>query len=108
MSELHGIWRLTSGNALRFREKVRVFTVKDTKIWNRSDRASVARHWREKYEAEKDHVEDMGAQDRTQHFRLKQFAADVGEILSHVVDVLQPRTLDDLEAYVFDDHEGGA
>ena len=48
-------------------------------------------------------LDHMGERDRVGHLALKKFAANVGDILYLFGDTLQPRTIDELADYAFDD-----
>lgn len=102
MTELHEIWREARGDETEFLSRVRSFALPDAKIWTAMDRARIARHWKDIYESELEFLGDMGPRDRIRHHDLKKFATHVGEILETVVDVLQPKDVVALEAYVLD------
>lgn len=99
MFELCEIWRLSRADPAEFREKVRLFTASDAKIFTSVDRAKVARHWRKTHAAELQYLDDMGPADRERQYKVSKIAVQVGEILEVVADTLQPRTLEDLLDY---------
>ena len=47
----------------------------------------------------------LGDTDKVRFGLMQKFAIEIGDILGALTDVLQPRSLDDLVAYSFDDEE---
>jgi len=109
MYELYEIWLQARTEDDRFLKRIRVFTQPDTKIWTITDRLESAQYWNDEYTKyaaiDGEQLLLLGAKDLQRVKLMRHFASHVGEILTHLTDILQPKDLDELEHYVFD---GGA
>ena len=109
MYELYHIWMQARYDKERLRKRIRVFTQKDAKVDSIPDRAAYAKYWDEECRscvaATKDSFHLMDSEDQREISNMREFASQVAKILRVVKDTLQPKTLDELERYVFD---GGA
>ena len=108
MTELYEIWIQSRGEEGRFLKRVRVYTQDDSLIWSIENRAFYAVHWKVEYEKidaiTKEHgFNVLGDQDKIRFGLMAKFHIHIGDMLNALTDVLQPRSLDDLVNYSFDD-----
>lgn len=104
MYELAAVWRNSRQDDDEFLKRIRVYALDDAKIWTPTDRAQCAVFWRKRSnELEqilKDHGPDvLGDRDFDRYRLMKEFAHQIGDILSTITDVLQPRTFEELKQY---------
>ena len=107
MNELFEIWLQSRAEPDRFNKRVRVFKHKDAVIKRPVDRAKCAVFWRNEFEELDKLVREydssiLGDEDAVRHRLMNKFKTHIGDILYTVEDTLQPRTIDELEAYAFD------
>jgi internalin A len=107
--ELYHIWVLARYDKDRLKKRIRVFTQKDAKIDGTPDRAAYAKYWDEEcascVAATKDSFHLMDPEDQREISNMREFASQVAKILRVVKDTFQPRNLDELERYAFNDGE---
>jgi TIR domain len=108
MYELASVWRNSRQDDEEFLRRIRVFTLDDAKIWTPRDRALCAAYWRnESEELEaivRKHGYDILAEKDFERYRfMKEFAHQIGNILTTVTDILQPSNFEELERYGFAD-----
>ena len=103
MFELREFWRESRQDAEVMRPRLRLWTMDDADIWSPEARAAHARHWRERHEALKPHVSDLGGRDLLLWHRMRTFYHEVGDILAALADTVQPRRFDEFLSWGFDD-----
>ncbi|MGC1480572.1 MAG: COR domain-containing protein, partial [Chthoniobacterales bacterium] len=108
MFELFEVWRQCRHEDEEFLKKVRIYMLPELKIGTIVDRIEVAAHWKQQYEEigsliKKHGAEVIGGDDLRAFKRMQEFALHVGDILGLVMDTLQPRTLEALEEFAFED-----
>ncbi|NEW99350.1 leucine-rich repeat domain-containing protein [Rhodopseudomonas sp. BR0G17] len=104
MYELAAVWRNSRQDDDEFLKRIRVYALDDAKIWTPTDRAQCAVFWRkqsnELEQILKDHGPDvLGDRDFDRYRLMKEFAHQIGDILSTITDILQPRTFEELKQY---------
>jgi internalin A len=107
MCELYEIWRNCRQDDVEFLKKIRIYTLPDAKIWTIEDRAERAVYWvkrRNKLKAMiKEHDDGiLGIADSRQYLLMRRFVDQIGDILSTMADIVQPRTFEDFTKYGFD------
>ena len=83
----------------RFRERVRPFTMPDTKIFRPADRIRWASHWKKEFEELEALVKEnglvgIGETDLRNWKRMQKFYLEVGEMLGQIADTLQAQEFD--------------
>ena len=71
-------------------------------------RANYAEYWEELRSKLKSKLDYLGKNDLRQYHLMKEFALQIGDILSTVADILQPRSFEELVKYGFDDPSADA
>jgi internalin A len=106
MYELFEVWRNCRQDDEEFLSRIRVYALPDAKIWSPLERAQLVVYW--KVESQKlevlvnEHGFDILGHKDYQHYKLmKDFSRHIGDILTTVTDILQPRTFEDFEKYGF-------
>jgi internalin A len=108
MFELNEIWRTSRQDEAAFRQRIRIFALPGTKIFDPTDWADWAIHWKQEH----DKLENLARQHGTYVLgnaggsRLNQMRAfynQVADILATLADTVQPRTFEQLERHGFDD-----
>jgi internalin A len=107
MSELLEVWRESRQEEDEFLQRIRVYRLPDARIGTPVERMKIAIFWREQFEElnalVKQHGADLlGADDFRRYKLMGDFAFRVGDILSLVMDTLQPKTLDEFEKFNFE------
>ena len=108
MYELFEVWRNCRQDDNEFLSRIRVYTLPDAKIWSPLERAQFAIYWKEeskKLEAlvNEHGPEILGDKDYHQYKLMKDFSHHIGDILTTVADILQPRSFEEFEKYGLDD-----
>lgn len=106
MFELSEIWRNSRQEDDEFLSKIRVYTLDCANIWSLNGRLNYALYWKKELdgisrilkEADND-MTILGNEGYRDYLRMQQFASSVADLLSKIVDTLQPRNFDEL---VFD------
>jgi internalin A len=112
MYELFEVWRNCRQDDHEFLSRIRVYTLSDAKIWSPLERAQFAVYWKEESEklealVNEHGYEILGGKDY-QHYKLmKDFSHHIGDILTTVADILQPRSFEEFEKYGLDDGQNG-
>ena len=111
MYELFEVWRNCRQDETEFLGRIRIYALPDAKLWTPLERAQLAIYWREQsaqLEAivNKHGFDLLGAQDYSHYKLMKDFSSHIGDILTTVADIVQPRTFEDLEKYGFADPKG--
>ena len=106
--ELCEIWRNSKEERALLLERVRVYTLPDSKIWTLEDRLAWALHWRErtrKIAAQvAEHGDDiLGERLYLEYMQMQRFGRQVGTILSTLADIVQPRQFEEFERWGFAD-----
>lgn len=91
MQELHGIYLRSAMDADQFRSRIVPLSVSGLRISQPENRVGVAKQWKARYAGLKESVEDLGMKDLGLFYAMKRWYNDIGDILHHVSDVLQPR-----------------
>ena len=94
----------------RFLKRVRVYTEEDALVWTMEGRADYAVHWKVAHgkinSMVKSHgINVLGDQDKLLFGLMEKFAIEIGDMLGALTDVLQPRSLNELVTYSFDDED---
>ncbi len=97
-------WAIAAGNL----SCCTTFTLPSAKIWTPLDRTLYAVHWRQEFGkldalVKKHGIDILGEKDAHQHWLMKKFANEIGDILATVADILQPRDFDEFVKYGFSD-----
>jgi internalin A len=108
MFELSEVWRTSRQEGKAFLERVRIYALPNTTIFDPNDWADWAIHWKKEHDAlEKRALEhglailgDLGNRRLTQ---MRNFYHQVSDILGTLADIVQPRTFAELERYGFND-----
>jgi internalin A len=108
MFELSEIWRNSKQDRGVFLQRVRIYALPDTKIWDPIDWTDWAIHWKEKYselnERARQHgVEILGEPGYRRLRQMQNFYTQVSDILGTLTDIVQPRSMDQLREYGFRD-----
>lgn len=108
MFELLEVWRNARQDAGEFLNRVRIYTLPCAVIATPLQRARYAVFWKEEHDQlaafVREHGADILGEADFGRFKLMQeFAHRVGDILALVMDIVQPRTFEELEKYGFDD-----
>jgi internalin A len=108
MFELSEIWRNSKQDRGVFLQKVRVYALPETKIWEARDRADWASYWKDKYKELDQRVRDQGTDilGKSGSRRLYQFLCfytQVFDILEALTGIVHPRSMDQLREYGFRD-----
>lgn len=107
MFELFEVWRNCKSDKEAFRQRIRIYSLPDTHISAAKDRIPLAAYWRRQYQALKplvtENIEVVGERDLREFRLMARFYLDVSDILATIADILQPRTLDELKTYGFND-----
>jgi len=108
MFELFEIWRNSRGEEDAFLHRIRVYTLDGARIGTLKDRMSHAIHWKKEFDAIdadlREHGPDILGDDDFRAFKLMgDFYRHVSNLLAPVADMVQPRSLDHLKRYGFDD-----
>jgi internalin A len=108
MFELNEIWRNSKQDREVFLQRVRIYALPDTKIWDPIDWTDWAIHWKEKYnelnERARQHgVEILGEPGYRRLRQMQNFYTQVSDILGTLADIVQPRSMDQLREYGFRD-----
>lgn len=111
MFELFEIWRNSRQEEEEFSRRCRVFCLDDAQIRTMIGRLSYAEHWKAQHDQIKTIIDRsglsiLGERDFAQFKLMQQFAHHVGDILALFADIVQPRTLEQLVQYGFDDPPG--
>ncbi len=106
MYELFEVWRNCKRADHEFRERVRVYRLKDAHMMNPVDRTLCARYWREQF-AKLDALvrEDprlLAIADFQRYKLMEEFAHHVGDVLALIADTLHPRDFEELKQHGFD------
>jgi internalin A len=107
MYELFEIWRNCRQDDEEFLKRIRVYTLPDGKIWSPLERTEYAVYWK-KESAKLDALVNehgfdiLGEKDYRQYKLMKEFSRHIGDVLTTVADILQPRNFEDFETYAFD------
>ncbi|CAN5462069.1 leucine-rich repeat domain-containing protein [soil metagenome] len=108
MFELSEIWRNCCMDKQAFLERVRVFSLPDVNVSTAANRADWAIYWKQQYDA-LDHrarvhgATILGESGHRELRHMQRFYTDVADILDNFNDIVQPRTLEELEQYGFSD-----
>jgi internalin A len=108
MYELLQIWKQSRQGKEEFLRRVRVYTLADADIYTASGRLRYAVHWKAEHdrleaEIKQNSIALVGEADFRRFRLLAEFAHHVGDLLSVLADIVQPRNFDDLVRYGFDD-----
>ncbi len=108
MFELSEIWRNSRQDEKVFRQRVRVYALRDTKIWEAHDRADWASYWKEKHSELDQRVRDrgtdiLGKSGSRRLFQFLCFYTQVFDILEALTEIVQPRNMDQFREYGFRD-----
>ncbi len=108
--ELSEIWRTSRQEGEAFLDRVRVYALPDATIWTPLDRVKWAIHWKTQHDAldtaAREHGVGVLGQSGSAELRLMQrFFTQVSDILAVLTDIVQPRSVEQLERYGFG--EGG-
>lgn len=103
MYELYRIWIEASANEDRFRESVRLYRHKNADIGTLQARADYVRYWRQRHKDEMALVAEgmVGPRGYRAVDATRKIAVHIVDILELIADMLQPRTLEELETYAF-------
>ena len=106
MYELCNIWWQARRDGEQFLKRVRVYSQPDAKIRTPSDCLEYADYWKKEYAKfsgkPAEQILGLGMKSLQRVKLMSDFASNVGDILDHLTDTLQPQNLDDLERYAFD------
>jgi internalin A len=107
MTELCELWLHCREDETELLSRIRVYTLADARIFSPFDRTQYAVYWKQEYQRLADLValhgdEILGEKDAHQYRLMKKFARQIGDILSTVADILQPRDFEQLERYGFE------
>ena len=107
MFELFDIWRNSRGEEDAFLHRIRVYTLDDARISTPDDRMDHAEFWQQKHDTLEARIQRapaaVGEEDFRQFKLMGEFYRRVSDILAPVADMVQPRSLDQLREYGFDD-----
>ncbi len=107
MTELFEIWRTSQQSDEAFRKRIRVFALDDVRIGTSVERIQHAKHWNTEFEALKSEFRENAALCGIAASRdlqlMQRFAHETADILALIADMVQPRTIDELEKYGLDD-----
>jgi internalin A len=108
MFELSEIWRTSKQEGSAFLERVRVYALRDAKVSKPSDWVDWAIYWKKEHDALNKRAQQYGAAILGQHghdklMQMQRFFTQVADILGTLADIVQPRSLEELERYGFDD-----
>jgi internalin A len=108
MTELHEVWRTSHGCEATFRDRLRAFVLPCAQLRHLSGRVAYAAFWKDEF----DKVESMvkargsgilGIQGSIKHQMTARFAAETGDLLDLIGDVVVPAAFDDFLRYGFED-----
>jgi len=99
MYELLTIWQKCGDDAEKFRRRTRVYTMPGTEVFSIASRLRYAAHWIKQRDEIDQMLKDsgmyiLGPTDLKHYKQILDFANHVNEMLSQIVDVLQPRDFD--------------
>ena len=108
MYELFEVWRNCKENEDDFRQRIRVFRLRDAKMMSPIERARCAKHWIEQFReldklVREEGADLLGVSDFVRYKLMQYFAHRVGDILAVIADTLQPRDFEQLMEYGFGD-----
>jgi internalin A len=100
MYELYKIWTECRRRPEVFRQRVRVVALPDATFGDIGDRLSHARAWKQRHDTLKATIgpdwDLLGESDRRAVVLMRNYAADVADILALVADTLNPTRIDDI------------
>ena len=110
MFELFTIYRNCREDDQEFLKRIRVFTKDCAKIFTLKDRAERAIFWKKEYQSVEALVNEngydiLGKKDYENYIYMKDFALHIGNLLTTVTDILQPKSFEEFLSYGFDEEE---
>ncbi|HTB37614.1 MAG TPA: hypothetical protein VK777_11020, partial [Reyranella sp.] len=96
MTELYDIYRQSLGEKEAFLRRIIPVVLKDAHIDAWRDRAAYAEYWETEFKAMEQHLTRLGEEDFKLYGAMKRWHNEVGNMLTHVNDVLQPHGFDDI------------
>jgi internalin A len=92
----------------RVLDRVRIYALPKTKIWDPIDWTDWAIHWKKQHDALDSRAKEHGAAILGEHghrrlLQMQRFYTQVPDILGTLADIVQPRSFEDLERYGFND-----
>jgi hypothetical protein len=107
MFELSEIWRNSRQDPAAFLERVRIYNVDNVKIWEPEDWSDWAIFWKERHDALEEKARTnglaiLGQEGNRRLFQMQRYYTQVADILANLVDIVQPRSFEELERYGFD------
>ena len=108
MCELFEIWRTSEEEPARFLQRVRVFKLPDAQISKLKDRLAYTEYWLKEFAETQKAVDRVGAVNLSgpslqQWKAMRYFAEKTDTILTHLADVLKPKSINDLAEAMFDE-----
>jgi internalin A len=108
MFELSEIWRTSKQEGDAFLSRVRVYALPGTKVSRPEDWADWAIYWRQEHDALDKRAREYGATILGEHghrklMEMQRFYTQVPDILGTLADIVQPRSLKELERYGLED-----
>ncbi|MBV8524899.1 MAG: hypothetical protein JOY71_22735, partial [Acetobacteraceae bacterium] len=108
MFELSEIWRTSRQKGDAFLERVRIYVLPDAKLSDPKDWANWAVYWKQQHDeldaiARQHGAAILGRPGYERLMQMQRFYTNVAEILGTLSDIVQPRTLEELERYGFED-----
>jgi hypothetical protein len=108
MFELSEIWRTSKREGSAFLERVRVYALPDAKVSMPGDWVDWAIYWKQEHDALDNRARQYGAAILGQHghsklMQMQGFYTQVADILGTLANIVQPRSLEELERYGLDD-----
>ena len=108
MFELSEVWRTSKQEGAAFLKRVRIFGLPDAQVRDPKDWVDWAIYWKKQHDELDDRARTHGAtilgeQGYRRLMQMQRFYTQVADILGTLGDIVQPRNLDELQRYGFDD-----
>jgi internalin A len=96
MAELYGIYQRSFGEKEDFLRRIIPLVLADTRIGAPEERVEYAKHWETRYLKLKSNLDYLSVEDFRLYQDMKRWYVDVGNMLSHINDVLSPHGFDEI------------
>jgi internalin A len=96
MTELHAIYRRSNQEKKEFLRRIIPLVLADARIGTPEDRVEYAKHWETRYLNLKSKLDYVSVEDFRLYQDMKKWYVDVGNMLSHINDVLSPHGFDEI------------
>ena len=96
MTELHSIYQRSVGEKENFLRRIIPLVLADMRIGTPEERVEYAKHWETRYLKLKSNLDYLSVEDFRLYQDMKRWYVDVGNMLSHINDVLSPHGFDEI------------